>query len=201
MTDVNDELICPDCGGHLGDAEGFRPCSCNKPSRPRPRPIPMVDGSVGSDARGPAPHLHGAPGAKLCRVCGKDLTGKPRLRDDLGYICKHCSDLEDQGKIPKPQREAQPDASPKPAKDPLSDEKLMRCPECNRKLKPLGFLPYRGQLICKSCHAHHMEHDALKVDKVSLKHHDEHEKKKVKQLAILAGVILLILIVNGLRYL
>ncbi|HQY89335.1 MAG TPA: hypothetical protein PK402_11800, partial [Tepidisphaeraceae bacterium] len=186
-------------------------CNAEKPKRRKPAPqtVPASNSSgekssspsVGSSTTGPAPHLHGAPGAKLCRVCGKDLTNRSRLRDDYGYICKACADKEDAGEITKP-------TGPKPSRgkkkgstaDLLAEDRLMKCPECNRKLKPGGMVPYRGKLICKSCHVYHEENDGLKVAKVDLKGHDVHAREQVKKLAIIAAVVLLIALGNLVYY-
>lgn len=189
MNKASDEKICPDCGGRTDGAEGYQRCRCatKKP------------GSVGSSTSGPAPHLHGAPVAKLCRVCGKDLTNRSRLRDDYGYICKPCADKEDAGEITRP-------TGPKPRKkgsieDLLADDRLIKCPECNRKLKPAGMVAYRGTLICKSCKNFHDETDGLKVGKVSLKGHEDHDREQIKKLAIIAAVLLLIGLGNVIYYL
>lgn len=110
---------------------------------------------------------------KPCRVCGKDLTGRTRMKDERGYICKTCSDAEY-----AVEAEAERDA--------------MQCPECLRKLKPDAFVEYRGSLICKRCKADHAETDKLKVGKVALTKHAEADKRNVMTLAIVAAVLLLI---------
>lgn len=114
---------------------------------------------------------------KVCRFCGKDLTGRSRMKDDLGYVCKKCSDEDF-------------------AEQDEREKDLIRCPECERKLKPTAFLEYRGTLICRRCHQHHLEHDKLKVAKVQLTKHKEHDKKTVITLAIVFGVLALILLVK-----
>lgn len=118
---------------------------------------------------------------KVCRFCGKDLTGRSRLKDELGYICKKCSDEDF-------------------AEQAEREKDLMKCPECERKLKPTAFVEYRGTLICRRCHLHHLETDKLKVAKVSLTKHKEHDKKTVITLAIVFGVLALILIIKSLFF-
>lgn len=125
-----------------------------------------------------------APGAvnkKICRFCGVDLTGRSRMKDDLGYICKKCSDQDF-------------------AEQEEREKDLMRCPECERKLKPSAFVEYRGTLICRRCHLHHLENDKLKVAKVTLTKHKEHDKKTVKMLAIVFLVLALLLAIKTLFF-
>jgi hypothetical protein len=177
---VSEELICPDCGGHIGEggAAGTRPCSCFAPRPTRKRPVPDEP-----DPLDMLPNQTGGPNTakKVCRFCGKDLTGRSRMKDELGYICKKCSD-EDFAE----QEEREKD--------------LMRCPECERKLKPSAFVEYRGSLICRRCHLHHLENDKLKVGKVKLTKHKEHDKKTVVTLAIIFGVLMMILIIKLLLF-
>lgn len=170
-TNVFDELTCPTCGGRI-DGTGNTPCRCfaepAKPARRRPEPSTSLDETMSSDGT-----LVRA--AKPCRVCKKDLAGKPRLKDSLGYICKKCSDEEFRA-------EKEEAAS------------LIECPECHRKMKPAGLAEYRGTLICKRCRADHDESDKLKVAKVTLSKHDEVERGNLVKLLIVGGVILAIAI-------
>ncbi len=172
-----DQLTCPDCGGHIGEngPPGSKPCSCFTPAPRRPRPV-MDE----PDPQDMLPNQAGAP-AKVCRFCGKDLTGRSRLKDELGYVCKKCSDEDF-------------------AEQDEREKDLIKCPECERKLKPGAFLEYRGTLICRRCHAHHLENDRLKVGKVKLTKHKEHDKKSVKVLAIIFGVLALVLILRSLFF-
>lgn len=172
---MTDELTCPDCGGHIGEggAAGTKPCSCfdQKPSRPRP----VADEPDPVDMR-----ANLAPGAvtkKVCRFCGADLTGRSRLKDELGYVCKKCSDQDF-------------------AEQEEREKDLIKCPECERKLKSSAIVEYRGTLICRRCHMHHLENDKLKVAKVTLTKHKEHDKKTVKTLAIVFLVLAMILVIK-----
>lgn len=190
---VFDELTCPTCGGQIGGsgADGLKPCTCfaEKPAPKRrraalltddPDPVDMVPlkpiDAHGGDPMTPDAPPPAVPGAKLCRVCGKDLKGRTRMKDERGYICKSCSDAE---------FAAEADA----------ERDAMECPECLRKLKPEAFVEYRGSLICKRCRAHHNETDKLKVGKVELVKHAEAEKQSVLRWAIVAGVLMLLAII------
>jgi DNA-directed RNA polymerase subunit RPC12/RpoP len=166
---VFDELLCPDCGGKIGAQPGdaHKPCKCFAEPKPKPR-APAA----------PMPVEHPTPDVakKVCRVCSKDLTGKPRLKDEQGYLCKTCADEVD---------EAEAD--------------LMKCPECERRLKPEAFVNYRGTMICRKCNAFHQEHDKVKVGKVDLKHYDDHAKKSIKPLLILLGILSFFILLSILR--
>jgi DNA-directed RNA polymerase subunit RPC12/RpoP len=169
-------LICPDCGGHIGEggAAGTRPCSCFVEQPKRSRPLPDEPDPV--DMR---PNQGSDAGKKVCRFCGKDLTGRSRMKDEHGYICKKCSDEDF-------------------AEQAEREKDLLRCPECERKLKPTAFVEYRGTLICRRCHLHHLENDKLKVAKVQLTKHKEHDKKTVISLAIVFAILALILVLKSL---
>ncbi|MFT3785263.1 MAG: hypothetical protein QM770_03740 [Tepidisphaeraceae bacterium] len=162
---VFDEMICPDCGGKIGGtgADGYKPCKCFAAAKPKTvDEIPLAPS---------APEMNEAK--KVCRVCGKDLTGRSRLKDDRGYLCKPCADKEDE-----------------------KEADLIKCPECERRLKPDAFVTYRGTMICRKCNAYHMEHDKVKVGKVELTHHAEHEKQKIKTLLILLGVLGVLILIG-----
>lgn len=182
---VFDELTCPDCGGRIGlpaqeATPGLKPCTCfdaPKPSKPRlpdePDPVDMIPLN---------PHAPRADGKKLCRVCGKNLAGRARLKDSKGYICKKCSDAEYEAEF-----EAERDA--------------IECPECHRKLKPGAFIEWRGTLICKRCQSHHIEHDKLKVAKLGeLRLHAKEEKKSVLTLAVIGGVLFVLVVIKTIVY-
>jgi DNA-directed RNA polymerase subunit RPC12/RpoP len=114
--------------------------------------------------------------SKPCRVCGVDLAGRSRLKDELGYLCKPCAD--------------QLDAAEKGDPDALS------CPECGRRLKRAGFVEYRGALICRSCKAHRDEIDRYKPAKIDATPHKEEEKKSIVRLLILLGVCVFFILIG-----
>ena len=179
-ANVFDELTCPECGGQIGGGggNGAKPCRCFT-EKPKRRRAPMQDDPDPDDMvpLAPVDGVAAPVSGKPCRVCGVDLTGRTRMKDDRGYICKPCSDAE---------FAAEADA----------ERDAMQCPECLRKLKPEAFVEYRGSLICKRCRADHMDTDKLKVGKVELKKHAEVERQQVKIYAIVAGALLLLGIVT-----
>lgn len=182
---VFDELICPECGGRLPGvgttAAGVRPCTCfQSASAPRRTPLPDEPDPIDLKPLAPRPGPAGQAGAtpsdgkKICRVCGKDLTGRSRLKDSKGYICKKCSDAEF-------------------AAEDERDRDAIECPECHRRLKPVAFTEYRGTLICRRCHADHVAHDKLKVAQLGeLTAHVEQDKQGILRLVIVAAVVLVL---------
>ena len=171
-TKVFDELTCPDCGGQIGGSigPGVRACTCFD-EKPKARRRSQLDDPDPTDMVPLPATLGGGVVGKPCRGCGKDLTGRTRMKDARGYICKACSDAE---------FAAEADA----------ERDAMECPECKRKLKPAAFEEYRGSLICKRCKADHADMDKLKVGKVALTKHDEQEKQTLKTYAIVVGTLI-----------
>jgi hypothetical protein len=171
------DLICPDCGGVIGgtgfDAEGRKPCACNKSD------TGMVDAPDGSDtvsipaAPTPQPASNGEQGAiqKPCIMCGKETAGHRRVKDSRGYLCYACAKAEVKeekaGKIP--------------------------CAECKRRVKPAGLTDYKGKKICKICLDYHRERERLEK-KVSDEHYKEHDKRTVIILAVIFGFLTLVLL-------
>ena len=98
-------------------ASGAKPCTCFEIKPPRKRQLPDEPDPV--DMKPLAD-----PSKKPCRICGKNLAGRSRLKDEKGYICKKCSDAE---------FAAEADA----------EATAIKCPECMRKLKPEAFVEYR----------------------------------------------------------
>lgn len=114
-----------------------------------------------------------AKGGKHCRVCGKDLEGKPRMKDDRGYLCGHCGIAEEK-----------------------KESHLVRCPECRRKLKPAGLVPFRDRMICKQCFMHHEEMKHPKVAKVDTSLHHARERRSIIKLAVVLALLGTALLLN-----
>lgn len=219
----DDAVICPDCGGFIGLEPGDTrtPCRClsegsetsarpssagptatlnptvarlmqqaEAASRNKMPPVeatrlqPKADGANGSADGSSASNGDSAGGAsaetasgprKLCRVCGKDLAGHRRLKDSLGYICRECAKLE-----------AQPE-----------DPTRRPCPECGKKIKPAGFVPYNGKHICRKCFADHMELDKYKKAAPSAATFVKQEKQQLGRLLIFAAILGLLMLYSA----
>ena len=108
---------------------------------------------------------------KVCRVCGKDLRGHRRYKDDRGYICPDCDRLERARRIP--------------------------CAECGKHVPPESLKPWGPISICTRCWADHESDPKMRLRrKVSSRPWEEMEKKTVLIIAaaVVAVLILLLLI-------
>lgn len=179
------DLICPDCGGVIGgqgvDSEGRGPCTCfqtdTNSDAPRSEkgdssdtvsiPVPTPATSTGA---APAAVVSSEP-AKLCIVCGKNVSGHRRVKDSRGYLCYDCA---------KKEIHAEKDGT-------------VRCAECSRRIRPDGLVDYNGMKICKKCFSDHKEVERFKK-KVATHQYDAVEKRSVKIYAIIFGILALILI-------
>lgn len=177
------ELICPECGGIIGQASsGHRaPCTCPvAPARPMKQAAPAMEAAEPeeSDKRSDTDVLDSPEPVveKICFQCGKNVAGHRRVKDSRGYLCLDCAKAERKsetaGTVP--------------------------CDECKRRLKPGGLFPYRNKRICKSCLDHHVERDRV-TKKVSGAHYEEHEKKTLLWLIIAAGVLGLVILISLMR--
>jgi hypothetical protein len=104
---------------------------------------------------------------KICRVCGMNLKGHRRYKDEKGYICRDCD----------------------------RDERLRRipCAECGKPVPPEALRPWGPISICTRCWADHESDPKLRIKrKVSSRPWEELEKKTV--LAITALMVLAIFV-------
>ena len=152
-------VFCPDCGGVIaGDRKGRKLCTCAlTPEGPRPgMPDPVVH-------------------AKVCCKCGKDVDGKKRFKDSLGYWCEACHFSE--------KREEQ--------------AKHVPCDACGRFVEPDKLEDYDGVHICSRCVKERKQEGRKKRRAVSFgSEHRAYEKKTVVTLAVVAAVLLLIILLS-----
>ncbi len=104
--------------------------------------------------------------AKLCGICGRDCSSKPRIKDAQGrYFCRECVEKKQRAKGAAPAASATPAGARPPtgkpqAAAPADQQSLMarlvdesvgsaagRCPGCGRPLKP-------DAVICTQCGFH-----------------------------------------------
>lgn len=158
-------VFCPDCGGVLaGDRQPEqKPCTCEiGPETPKPgMPDPVKR-------------------AKVCCQCGKDLEGKKRFKDSLGYWCEACHYTEKKqetaGHVP--------------------------CDSCGRYIAPAKLNEYENLKICTRCLRERK--DALKKVRRPVafgSEHREYERKRLMVLLAVAAVLLVIIILSSLRVL
>jgi DNA-directed RNA polymerase subunit RPC12/RpoP len=133
------ELVCPDCGGVVGATETTEagpPCRCFVP--------PPADAS---DTVADSPPVEQVPVAKVCRICGKDLTGKKRIKDRTGYWCSDCV---------------------------KEDEKQLhggrvRCRSCGHLVKEENLTLYEGTRMCPTCYQERINLKKQQIKRMGIK--------------------------------
>jgi hypothetical protein len=155
-------VFCPDCGGVIGgrSPDGVKLCTCDtKPAGPLPgMPNP-------------------ADKPKVCCRCGKDLHGKKRFKDSLGYWCEACHYSE--------KRQEMQDHVP--------------CDACGRYVEKHKLAEYEGTHICSRCVKERQRAGKKKRRPVAWgSEHKEHERRTLLTLAAVAAVLLIIIILASL---
>lgn len=185
---MSNGAICPDCGGVIGgDPKGARPaCQCSMSltmddtaveAQPAP---PAAEASVGGAST--AVKAVPPPGAKICCICGKDVTNAKRAKDARGYWCYECH-RKDKDR----ERAAKPRA---------------RCPQCGRLVPAESITTYHGITLCAKCRLEEEElpnHMKLKY-KAKLDKDPkaaEKQKKMVMVLGVIVGVLLVIALLHA----
>jgi hypothetical protein len=109
---------------------------------------------------------------KVCRVCGKNLKGHRRYKDEKGYICVSCD----------------------------RDERLRRipCAECGKPVPPEALRPWGPISICTRCWADHESDPKMRIKrKVSSRPWEEMERKTVLiTSAVLGGILFVLFIIS-----
>jgi hypothetical protein len=169
-------MYCPDCGGLIGATETTdqgRPCTCFKKSSSKT----AVDAGSDTSVMGQKVVAKG----KVCCKCGKDLTGKKRLRDSLGYWCVDCHKAD------------------QAAKAPIG----VRCSDCGRIVPEGAITRYDGISICGKCVEERKElaKQKRKFGKVDDKIYKEQDKKRIFVMLGVMGVLLLIILLRALHIL
>jgi hypothetical protein len=149
------------------------------------QPAPAGESAGGSTAVKAAP-ARPPPGAKICCVCGKDVTNAKRAKDARGYWCYEChrADL-------RRERAEKPRA---------------RCPQCGRLVPAESITTYHGITLCAKCLREQEDlPNHLKL-KYKPKLDDggkaiEKQKKVVIVLSVIVGVLLIIAVLGSLHLL
>lgn len=158
-------VFCPDCGGVIGgrSPEGVKLCTCD--TRPA-GPLPGMPDPVEKP--------------KVCCRCKKDLHGKKRFKDSLGYWCEACHFSE--------------------KKQEMKDH--VPCDACGRYIEKHKLNPYEGIHICTRCLKERQNVGKKRRRRVYFgAEHTEHEKKTLMTLAIVAAVLLLIILGRSMGWL
>ena len=159
-------VFCPDCGGVIGgrSPEGVKLCTCE------------VNPTVGPRPGMPNP----VEKPKVCCHCGKDLLGKKRFKDSLGYWCEACHYSE--------KREEMRDHTP--------------CDECGRYVEGRKLTEFEGLKICSRCLAERKSRRGKRRWRVTFgSEHEAHEKRTLMFLAVAAALLLLIILFASMGWL
>ncbi len=158
------KLLCPDCGGIIGEASpGEAACTCFPDTAEQSENAKSDTAALDSFLTKPVKR---GEQLKRCIVCGKNLNGHRRVKDSRGYTCYSC------------------------AKDERAGEREGRiaCKECRRLMKPGGLVAHEGKMICRKCWSEHQEKAQFKR-KVSERNYKEHEWRSVIVLAVILAVL------------
>lgn len=157
-------VFCPDCGGVIGGSQdGRKPCTCSDPPS------------------GPLPGMPNPPEKhKVCCKCGKELEGKKRFKDSLGYWCEACHFTERrQEKV-----------------------KHVPCDACGRYVEPYRLTEYENIKICGRCLKERKRQSRKTLRPIVFgSAHREQEKRSMVTLALLALVLLLIILLASMKVL
>lgn len=167
---MSTDLVCPECGGIIGGSseDPGRACTCWS-DKSGSRGVSAATQNGGPDVIDePA-----APKAKICCQCGKELTGKKRLRDSRGYWCYACHKLDQEA----------------------NKQKGERCADCGRIVSPTALGDFEGRKICGSCRNDRKEAALAERRRsgISTASYDRHDKKRL--LWMLAAVAVLVTII------
>ncbi|HTL31236.1 MAG TPA: hypothetical protein VL282_18535 [Tepidisphaeraceae bacterium] len=180
---MSTSIICPDCGGIVGaterTAEGV-PCTCFQSYKVKDAPAD-TDALAGADPS--ATHLIDAPKlkGKFCCMCGKDVSGKKRLRDSLGYWCMDCHRAD--------QKKRKPVGVP--------------CPKCGRIVKPETIIVEEDQKMCSRCYREILDErrpGQKRFRTISFKAYDQQERVRLLVLFGIFFALLLIILLKAMGW-
>lgn len=107
---------------------------------------------------------------KKCRVCGKDLRGHRRYKDERGYLCAGCEAEDRIRRVP--------------------------CAECGKAVTPEALRPWGPISICARCWADHQNDPRLRIKrKVSTRKFEMVERQNLLIIAAVAVLLLLIILI------
>ena len=156
------EITCPDCGKVIAPpGSGVDPtarCRCAQEAARSSIPI---------------------PNNKHCYVCGRDLTGRKRLKDHLGrYWCGDCAKADKRAK---------------------KRIKQIKCPDCNRMVAPHKMVLFDDVKICGHCELVRKKKMAKRLKEMGIQEaHRRYEMSAVKWMAVGLTVVAIIALLQWL---
>jgi hypothetical protein len=165
------ELTCPDCGGIIGAAEGSsgRACRCWANNQ-------APDTNASEPSSGDTVVEPSGPATKVCCQCGKDLTGKKRLRDSRGYWCVDCHKADKLANAPKGEK----------------------CDDCGRIVAPAALSEFEGRRICGICRNDRAEaaREKRRLSPVKTDAYQQLDRRRLYVMFAVFAVLLLIIILR-----
>lgn len=167
------KIICPDCGGVIGEITSDTEVACHcaqQPLAPTIEDYRQASAAAGSDSESDL--REGSDGgAKVCRICGKDVTGQKRYKDSLGYWCADCHNAEKAGRV----------AGKK------------RCSSCHRLFPIEKLIESDDERLCSTCNRERNNQRRQVLRQAAKKR--TYQLYEQKRLLMLAGVFLVLLII------
>lgn len=152
-------IHCPECGGVVGaktTTEHGPPCIC------------FTEESGVNDTA--ADDFAPQKAVKMCVKCGKDLTGRKRLKDSHGYWCVDCHKADVAEKAPKG----------------------VPCPECKRVVPPESLISVDGVKMCARCVRQKRELKQAGSKKYRALDATHFEKAEKNKLWIMVGILVVL---------
>lgn len=183
------DVVCPDCGKVIapkGAVENSLRCRCGetRDSQLSPDEVsvhPSISVNVPLAAERTehaadeieADETPSAPKTKACYICGKDLTGRIRLKDHLGrYWCRECAKADERAK---------------------KREEQLKCPDCGRVVPENKLVYFQTTRVCTTCFKAREKELEKKIKKAAaVKIHEKSEWQSIKVMAMIAVVLLVL---------
>jgi hypothetical protein len=164
---MDTELICPDCKKYIaaeGEVEDAVRCRCAEPEQ-------RSSSFRGTPEAPPAP----PPDAKLCHLCGDNLTGRQRYRDSIGrYWCTDCREADER-------------------------RNESRCPDCGKLFPPDKLFEFQLTRVCKGCYRTRIDETTRKLTRMGHDAaHRKYEIARIKWMSIILAVLLVLATIHQL---
>ncbi len=204
------EVTCPTCGGIIFsddiDAMELSPCTCAAPGAAAAPPT-KASASVGIAPRSlrtaispgdenvsvnsfpsvppakPSTSIDSSESRKLCCNCGKDITGRKRLKDTEGrYWCPDCGKKDEKKKRVARKRE---------------DDVKSTCGMCGTAVAVQNLLSYDNRFVCQKCYKEQKELEKktdARIGRINNAFEGQDFKRLIPLLAMMGACLVVILL-------
>jgi hypothetical protein len=166
---MSEIIRCPDCGGIVGATQvsdqGF-PCTC----------FQKFEAHESEDESSGTKVMASPSKQKVCCMCGKDLSGKKRLKDSIGYWCPECAKEDNKKK----------------------EVHGTKCENCGRVVPEQSMTSVDGKKMCSRCVREQRQLRApgnKKFRAISDGAYKEHEKRNMVIMAVVLVILVILMIV------